>query len=83
MPTCLELAGVSYSSQFEGRNVIPLTGKRILSVLRGTHGDQDAQRVIAWPRAVRHRDWKLVILQHKARPELFRISQDRDEELGC
>ena len=53
MPTCLELANVSYPSQFQGRNVIPLAGKSFVSVLRDTEGDQDAHRVLAFPKAVR------------------------------
>jgi len=77
MPTCLELGGVSYPSQFQGRNVIPLAGKSFVPVLRGTEGDQDAHRVIAFPKAVRDDDWKL-IMQNKARPELYHISQDRN-----
>jgi len=79
MPTCLELAGVSYPSQFRGRNVIPLAGKSFVSVLRGTEGDQDACRVIAWPKAVRHGDWKLV-MENKARPQLYNIIRDRNEK---
>jgi len=78
-PTCLKLAGVSYPLQFQGRNVIPLAGKSIVSVLRGTDGDQDAQRVIAWPKAVREGDWKLV-MENRASPELYNIRQDRNEK---
>jgi len=70
-------AGVSYPSQFQGRNVIPPAGKSFVSVLRGTEGDQDANRVIAWPKAVRNGDWKLVLGK---RPELYKISQDRNEK---
>jgi len=78
IPTCLELAGVTYPSQFEGRNVIPLAGKSFVSVLRGTADNQDDRRVVAWPKAVRDGDWKLV-LQNAATPELFHNSQDRNE----
>jgi len=77
MPTCLELANVSYPSRFQGRNVIPLAGKSFVSVLRATEGDQDANRVIAWPKAIRDGDWKLV-LQNATKPELYDISQDRN-----
>lgn len=78
-PTCLELAGVSYPSQFRGRKVIPLAGKSFVSVLRSTDGDHDTRRVLVFPRAVRDGDWKLV-MHNKARPQLYNISQDRNEK---
>ncbi|HIK96156.1 MAG TPA: hypothetical protein EYG03_29790 [Planctomycetes bacterium] len=78
-PTCLELANVTYPSQFKGRNLIPLAGESFASVFRDTEGDREAHRVIAWPRAVRDGDWKLV-LQNAAGPELYHISQDRNEK---
>jgi arylsulfatase A-like enzyme len=77
MPTCLEIAEVSYPAQFEERKVIPLAGKSFVSVLRGAEAGQDAHRVLAWPKAVREGDWKLVM---QAGPELFRISDDRNEK---
>jgi arylsulfatase A-like enzyme len=76
MPTCLELAGVAYPKAFEGRKIIPLAGKSFVSVLRGTEGDQDADRVIAWPKALREGDWKLMLGK---KPELYHISKDRNE----
>ena len=79
MPTCLELAGVSYPSEFEGREVIPLAGESFVSVLRGTEVDQDARRVMVWPKAVRDGDWKLV-MESADHPELYHISQDRNEK---
>jgi arylsulfatase A-like enzyme len=79
MPTCLELANVSYPPQFLGRDLIPLAGKSFVSMLRDTQGDQDAHRVLAWPKAVREGDWKLV-MENAARPELYHISQDRNEK---
>ncbi len=78
MPTCLELAGVSHPAQFEGRTVIPLVGRSFVSELRGPPDAHDAHRTIAWPKAVRRGDWKLV-MQNAARPELFHMSQDRNE----
>jgi arylsulfatase len=79
MPTCLQLANVAYPSQFQGRNVIPLAGNSFASVLGGTEGDQDAPRVLAFSNALRDGDWKLV-MQNAARPELHKISQDRNEK---
>jgi arylsulfatase A-like enzyme len=79
MPTCLELAGVSYPAQFQERNLIPLAGKSFVSVLRGAEAGQDAHRVLAFPKAMRDGDWKLV-LQNKGTPELYRMSEDRNEK---
>jgi arylsulfatase len=77
MPTCLELANITYPSQFQGRNLIPLAGKSFSSVLYNT--DKKAPRVMVWPKAVRDGDWKLV-LEKRRSPELYRISQDRNEK---
>ena len=77
MPTCLELAGAAYPSQFQGRNLIPLAGKSLSSVLYNTH--KRTPRVLVWPKAVRDGDWKLV-LKNRGSPELYRISRDRNEK---
>ena len=77
MPTCLELAGVTYPKQFEGREVIPLDGESFASVLRAEN-ETIASRVLTWPKAVRDGDWKLV-WKNPAKPELFNIGKDRNE----
>jgi arylsulfatase len=77
MPTCLELAGVTYPNQFEGRKVIPLDGESFVSALRAQDEAAPA-RILAWPKAVRDGDWKLV-WQNPAKPELFNIGKDRNE----
>lgn len=77
MPTCLELANIPYPSRFQGRNLIPLAGKSFSSVLYDT--ERKAPRVMVWPKAVRDGDWKLV-LEKRRSPELYRISQDRNEK---
>lgn len=77
MPTCLELAGVTHPNQFEGRGVIPLDGKSFVSALR-PQDEAAPTRILAWPKAVRDGDWKLV-WQHPAKPELFNVGKDRNE----
>ncbi|MDE0860204.1 MAG: sulfatase-like hydrolase/transferase [Akkermansiaceae bacterium] len=79
MPTCLELAEVPYPSQFQERNLIPLAGKSFASVLQGAEDGQDTRRVLAFPKAIREGDWKLV-LHSKGTPELYRMSEDRNEK---
>lgn len=46
MPTCLELAGVSYPLQFRSRTLIPLDGESMVSVLRDTVPPDEAPRVL-------------------------------------
>jgi arylsulfatase len=77
MPTCLELANASYPAEFRGRNLIPLAGQSFVPVLRNTDPDKNVSRVLVWPRAVRDGEWKLIVGK---KPELYRISQDRNEK---
>jgi arylsulfatase A-like enzyme len=54
-----------------------LDGKSFVSALRPQ--DEAAHtRILAWPKAVRDGDWKLV-WQHPAKPELFNVGKDRNE----
>ena len=76
MPTCLELAGATYPSTFEGRALLPLAGKSFVNVLRGPEDAHDAHRVLAWPKALREGNWKLMLGKE---PELYAISEDRNE----
>ena len=78
MPTCLELAGVSYPHQFQGRQIIPMAGKSFVSVLVNKEDDHNSDRVLAFPRAIRDSDWKLVM--ENTSPELYHISEDRNEK---
>lgn len=78
LPTCLELAGGSYPTEFGGRELIPLDGKSFASVLRNPDYPRDSSRTLAWPKALRKGDWKLV-LERKGKPELYNLAQDRNE----
>jgi len=81
MPTCLELAGVSYPAQWEGRPIHPPAGKSLVSLIKG--GDQPVHtEPIFWEhegnRAMRDGKWKLVWA--KDGPwELFDMETDRTE----
>ena len=78
--TCLDVAGVAYPAEFEGRAVQPLAGKSLVPVLKG-------DRRQGWPslcwatsgcRAVRVGWWKLV--SGKNGPwELYDLESDRTE----
>lgn len=62
MATCLDAAGASYPTEFNGQSIIPLEGKSFLPLLRG-EGWEGHEALyfehFRW-RAVRTRKWKLV-----------------------
>ncbi len=78
MPTCLELAGVGYPAQFQGINIIPMAGKSFVSVIEDTKSNQNDHEVLVFPKAIRDKDWKLV-MENPDSPELYHISTDRNE----
>ncbi len=80
MATCLDVAGVQYPAQFNGRTVLPLAGKSLLPVLRGQQ--REGHESVCWStsgsRAVRVGSWKLVAA--KGGPwELYDMTSDRTE----
>ncbi len=80
MATCLDVAGVSYPTEFNGRDVLPLAGKSLLPVLKG--GKRDGHKTLCWAtsgcRAVREGKWKLVAAKGGAW-ELYDLEADRAE----
>jgi len=80
MATGLELAGVEYPAEFNGRSVLPLAGKSLVPVLKG--GQRDGHKTLCWAtsgsRAIREGKWKLVAA--KGGPwELYDMESDRAE----
>ena len=79
MPTCLELAGVTYPQSFHGQRLIPLEGK---SLVPAFHGQSTGPRTLAWEhegnRAVREGDRKLVA-SFRGPWELYNLNADRSE----
>jgi len=78
--TVLDLAGVEYPTEFNGRRVQPLAGQSLQPVLRG--GSRAGHESLCWAtsgcRAVRVGSWKLVA--GKDGPwELYDLSVDRTE----
>jgi len=78
MPTCLELAGVTYPGQLNGRPSLRLAGESFVNLLNNPAAEVIEPRLIVWPNAVRQGEWKLV-LHSPDRPELFHIPTDRGE----
>jgi arylsulfatase len=78
--TCLDVAGVAYPSEFNGRNVLPMEGRSLLPVLKG--GQRDGHKTLCWAtsgcRAIRAGQWKLVA--GRGGPwELYDLAADRAE----
>lgn len=81
MPTCLELAGTSYPTAFNGHTIKPVEGKSLLPILQGkTRTPHD---FIAWEhfnsRAIRKGNWKLVWSKDDKKWELYDLAKDRAE----
>ena len=87
-PTIFELAGAKHpGTEYQGKPVLPLRGKSMVSWLRGKAGavrnDQDA---VGWElggrKALRKGDWKIVYANKpwgKDGWELYNIAKDRTE----
>ncbi len=79
MPTCLNLAGVAYPQELQGRKLIPLEGHSLVPVFQG---HELGPRNLAWEhegnRAIRSGDWKLVA-SFRGPWELFDLKSDRSE----
>ncbi len=83
MPTCLDLAGVEYPKNFQGRDLLPLEGQSLVPLLTGKlPPDSPNTRTLAWEhegnKAIRVGDKKLVATFHGPW-ELFDLSVDRSE----
>ncbi len=80
MPTCLELAGVAYPDERDGKPLIPLEGVSLLPALRGQ--SLARSEPLGWEhqgnRGLRHGDWKIVA-PHNGEWRLFNIAEDRSE----
>ena len=78
--TCLDVAGVAYPGQFNGRDVLPLAGKSLLPVFK--NGQRQGHPTLCCAtsgcRAIRMGQWKLVAA--RGGPwELYDLADDRTE----
>ena len=80
MPTCVEAAGATYPSEYNGHPIPPMEGESFLPLLRGEA--KERERPLFWEhegnRAVRDGRWKLVS-KHPGRWELYDMVTDRTE----
>ena len=81
MATCLDVAGVDYPAEHNGRAIQPLEGESFAPVLLGRENWR-REREICWEhegnRAVRQENWKLVS-KHPGQWELYDMNEDRTE----
>ena len=81
LPTILDAAGVSYPSTFAGRDLTPLAGRSLLSVLRGE--DRTGHERLNWlhtdNHAIREGRWKLVSPDGRESWQLYDLAADRTE----
>ncbi len=80
MPTCLELAGASYPSQYKGNKLTALDGKSLVPILNGAKRPEHDKIFFEHMggRAVRMSNWKLVALKDEPW-RLYNLAKDRTE----
>lgn len=91
MPTCLELAGISYPKKFNGRTVIPVEGISLVPAFSGRKTDRE---FLFWEhsgnRALRLGDWKVVsrvksekiFNAEESKWELYNLENDPSEMIN-
>jgi arylsulfatase len=81
MATSLDVAGVEYPAEFQGRRPIPMEGKTLTPIFRGQQ--RDGHEVLAWKcsrgRAIRSGPWKLVRPRDDRDWELYNVIDDAGE----
>jgi arylsulfatase len=79
MSTILDVAGVRYPRQYQGREILPEEGTSLRATFEGRSVER---RALCWEhegnRAVRLGDWKLVA-GHGERWQLYDMARDRTE----
>ncbi len=80
MATCLDVAGVKYPEQYQGREIIPLVGKSLVPIFQGRQ--REGHKALFWEHegnsAVRMGKWKLVS-KYPNYWELHDMEADRTE----
>jgi arylsulfatase len=80
MPTLLELAGGTYPSEYQGREILPMEGKSLAPIFAGA--ERAGHEALFWElnghRAARKGDWKIVAVP-KGPWELYDLATDRGE----
>lgn len=81
MQTCLDLAGATYPTSYNGNKITPTEGTSLLPLLKG--GKWIGHDVLCFEhegnRAVRQGDWKLVSEYPQNKWQLYNLKSDRSE----
>lgn len=81
LPTCLELAAVTYPAEFRGVEILPVEGRSLAPIFQGDRREPHGQLFWEWAggAAVREGKWKLVCDKLVGRWELYDLKLDRTE----
>ncbi|MCA9008418.1 MAG: arylsulfatase [Planctomycetaceae bacterium] len=81
MATSLDVAGIDYPSEFQGRRPIPMEGMSLAPIFRGQ--ERHGHEILAWHcsrgRAIRSGPWKLVRPVDDRDWELYNLNDDPGE----
>ncbi len=81
MATCLDVAGVDYPNEFQGRHPLPMEGKSLVPIFRGHQ--RAGHELLAWNcgrgRAIQMENWKLVRARNDQPWELYNLEHDIGE----
>jgi arylsulfatase A-like enzyme len=80
MPTCVDVAGAAYPTEFDGKPILPMEGRSLIPALDDKPIEREA---LFWEHegnaAIRSGDWKLVRAGRKGPWELYNMAIDRTE----
>lgn len=87
MATCVDVAGATYPKSFREKPILPMEGASLKPLLLTNSGDNfPVNRSLFWEHegnaAMRQGDWKLVRKGLRGPWELFRLNQDRTEQVN-
>lgn len=81
MATCLDVAGVDYPKEFQGRRPLPMEGKSLAPIFRGQQ--RAGHELLAWNcgrgRAIQMKNWKLIRTRDDQPWELYNLDYDIGE----
>ena len=81
MATCLDVAGIDYPAEFQGRHPLPMEGKSLVPIFHGEK--RPGHELLAWNcgrgRAIQMENWKLVRPRDDRPWELYNLESDIGE----